>query len=126
MRHLRASPPGTTVDHPGLENVMLATRSEEFRATLPSMGERDRPRRLCISPPVSFRRQRRFGLSELRSAGSSSLCRYGTDPPHTSTEAAVRPPELELKNVCAIAFECSTTTPAVALTASLPLAVSEL
>src|SRR5919106_486863 len=125
MRHLRLSPPGTTTDQPGFEKVMLATRSEEFRATVPSVGARGRSRRFCIWGPVRFRRHLRLGLSEFRSAGSSSLWRYGTEPPHTSTEAAVRPPELELKKVWAIAPLCSTTTPAVAATASFPFAVSE-
>src|SRR5690349_50313 len=56
---------------------------------------------------------------EIESYGSGTDTRYGTGAPQTSSADAVRPPDVEKKNVLATWPSYSTTWPAVASTAAV-------
>src|SRR4029453_2444273 len=95
------------------------TRPDFREATLASAGWCPAPSRFCNARGERITLQERFGLSAFRSNGSGLEMRYGFEPPHVSTEAAVRPPFDDEKYVRTTLPFSFTTSPAVACTAAV-------
>src|SRR4051812_49647541 len=95
------------------------TRPDFLDVTMASEGVLDAPRRLCSARGESTTVQLRFGFDPLRSKGSCFETRYGSEPPHVSTEAAVLPPFEEEKYALITEPPYFRTSPAVALTAAV-------
>ena len=84
-----------------------------------SAGLRAAPSRFCSARGESTTVQLRFGFDPFRSNGSFLETRYGREPPHVSTEAAVLPPFEEEKYALMTLPLYLSTSPAVAWTAAV-------
>src|SRR6185369_1168070 len=102
------------------------TRPDFLDVTMASAGVLGAPSRFCSVRGESTTAQLRFGFDPFRSNGSRRETRYGSEPPHVSTEAAVLPPFEEEKYALIASPPYFRSSPAVALTAAVEAGSSPL
>src|SRR6185503_14317614 len=94
--------------------------------TMASAGVLEAPIRFCSADGESTVVQLRFGFDAFRSNESDLETRYGSEPPHVSTEAAVLPPFEDEKNALMTSPPYLRTSRAVARTAAVDSGSSPL